>query len=633
MDQAALHIQYCYHCGDQMGEAKYETDGHKFCCLGCKGAYQVIAANNLCDYYGIESNPGNSLNQEVDPTEFAYLDEESIKKKLLDFSDGQTARVSLKLPQIHCSSCIWLLENLQKINHGILASRVNFSKKTIHITFSEEKVSLRQVVELLSGFGYLPEINLNTSAKKAGKEKNNKKIYYQLGVAGFCFGNIMLMSFPEYIGIAGDFHKQFSGLFRWLNAALSIPVLFYSASDYLQNALNAVKTRVLNLDVPIVLGMAALFGRSMYEVIAGVGQGYFDSLVGFVFFLLLGKLFQAKTYNHLSFERDFKSFFPLAVDRKHEDEIRPIAINELEVADIIVIKSGQIVPCDSILLNGDAQIDYSFVTGESVPVQVNVGSVVYAGGKQIGASIELLVEKKVQDSYLTELWRDNKGGASSELGRVADKVGKYFTLSVLAIAVFTLSYWMFFDVSKAFLAFTSVLIVACPCALALSIPFTQGTAMRWLSRAGFFMKHSSVLEKMAGINHLVFDKTGTLTTRKSEVIYHGEPIDNHIAAIYSLVCQSGHPLSLQLVRYFEKNYRVDLLGVDEFRETKGQGLEGRVANVQIKLGSAGFLKRTTAPHKCIYRLMGTTTELSKLKWPIEQAFRNSCQTSGNTGFH
>lgn len=591
MDTKATYSAQCYHCGDALAGSVLKTDGHAFCCQGCQGAYHIITTNNLGDYYGIDHMPGNSIKNEIDPTEFAYLDESSIQKRLLNFSDGSTSKVTLKLSQIHCSSCIWLLENLQSVHPGILSSRVNFAAKTIHISFNEERTSLRKVVETLASFGYLPEINLDSNNKTDKTSKSSdKSLYYKIGVAGFCFGNIMLMSFPEYIGISGDFHTEFQNLFRWLNVLLVLPVLFYAAGDYLQNALNAVKTRVLNLDVPIVIGMAALFFRSLYEVFSGTGQGYFDSLVGFIFFLLLGKLFQARTYKHLSFERDFKSFFPLAVLKKDGDTNQPTAVTELKVADIIVIRSGQIIPCDSLLLSGQARIDYSFVTGESEPTTQKMGDLVYAGGKQVGASIELLVEKTVEDGYLAELWHSNKKRSDAGLSQIADNLGKYFTIAILVVSTFTLLYWWWLDPSKAFLAFTSVLIVACPCALALSIPFTTGTAMRWLSKNGFFLKHSSVIEKLAQINHLVFDKTGTLTeSHKADINYTGKALDAWHNEVSTVLHQSSHPLSQQLAKHLGSFENKELT---EFIEHTGKGIEAICNGMHLRLGSADFLGRS-----------------------------------------
>jgi Cu+-exporting ATPase len=335
--------------------------------------------------------------------------------------------------------------------------------------------------------------------------------------------------------------------------------------------------------------MLALLGRSFYEIFTGIGAGYFDSFVGFVFFLLLGKFFQAKTYNHLSFERDFKSFFPLAILKKTDNGYKPIEITKLEVADIIQVKSGQIVPCDAVLLTDKARIDYSFVTGESTPITKNMGNLIYAGGKQVGGSIDLLVEKKVEESYLTELWQNEKNQEQGNVSQIADNIGKYFTYAVLAIATFTLTYWLFFDVETAFMAFTSVLIVACPCALALSIPFTQGTAMRWLAKHGFFIKKSGLLESLSQLTHLVFDKTGTLThSKNSQVAYQGQSILKIKDEVFSLVHQSSHPLSIKIGEFL-KEKDADLQLVDSFEEFEGKGIIGTINGYHLKMGSELFV--------------------------------------------
>lgn len=556
-----------------------------------------MSANNLCDYYSFEQNPGNELGTVIQSDEFAYLDAPELAKSLLDFADDKIAKVRFFLPQIHCASCIWLLENLTKIDRHVLSSRVNFNKKEIAITYNAETGSLRKVVELLTTFGYKPVINLDSTTKT--KKANNRKVYYQLGVAGFCFGNIMLTSFPEYVGLDAILAKDFAAVFRWLNLGLALPVLFYSASDYLQNALSAVQTKIINLDVPIVLGLLALFGRSVYEVASGTGAGYFDSLAGFVFFLLLGKVFQARTYSTLSFERDFKSFFPLSINKIKGEEVEPIKVTKLEIGDEIRVRHGEIIPVDSVLLSENAKVDYSFVTGESDPVVKGKGEFMYAGGRQTGSAIDLIVSKTVEESYLADLWKkDLNQNGQSGLTSIVDQVGKYFTAVIIGVALITLIGWLFIDASKAFLAFTSVLIVACPCALALSIPFTNGTAMRVLAKAGFFLKDSSLMEKLGRITHLVFDKTGTLTFGAKSVQYVGEELSHHeLEAIKATTQQSAHPVSVQVNKSIEASANQ---APENYGETTGSGIQGRYNGLNLRLGSANWLGAATTSESSLH---------------------------------
>lgn len=578
---------HCFHCGEPVKEERRERDDRTFCCQGCYNVYSLLHESGLAGYYELGSEQGLNLNNIEFNDAFAFLDSEDIAASLIDFNDGQLTRIRFHLPQIHCASCIWLLENLKNLNNGIISSRVFFTKKEIEIKLKTEEIKLSEVAELLTGLGYKPEINL-TSTEESHHRPSNRKLYYQLGLAGFCFGNIMLMSFPEYLGISGEFSSTFKWLFRWFNAVLSLPVLFFCAQDYLESALGALKSKVLNLDVPIVIGIIALAGRSWYEVISATGSGYFDSLVGFIFFLLLGKLFQKRTYEHLSFDRDFKSFFPLSVRLVVNDLRKPQKVTDLKIGDRIEILNGEIIPADAVLSSDKAYIDYSFVNGESAPVEFRKGDKIYAGGKLSGSAIQLLVEKPMDKSYLTALWSGDEE-KPSETAVLADRAGKYFTLAIILVAGFTLAFWAWKDPSLAFTSFTSVLIVACPCALALSIPFTYGAGMRILAKKGFYMKRAEVLEVMAGLDHLVFDKTGTLSERESAgLIYKGQELSSTQKAFFhALFSQSGHPLSQRLAGELETSEQL-INSLDSFEEIPGAGLRGELNGTKLRAGSAEF---------------------------------------------
>jgi Cu+-exporting ATPase len=286
----------------------------------------------------------------------------------------------------------------------------------------------------------------------------------------------MLFSFPEYLGLEpGDMHLK--PIFSWLNVVLSIPVFFYSANDYLLAAVKSFRQRQINIDVPIAVGLVALFLRSTWEIVSGYGPGYFDSFTGLVFFLLIGRWFQGKTYESLAFDRDFKSYFPLAVQKIVNDVWSPVVVYELEPGDQIKIRNMEIIPADSILLQGDAFVDYSFVTGESRPVHVGKGDLVYAGGKLIGQPAVFLVDKKTSQSHLTSLWNHEAFHKHNEskYKRLIDRAARRFTWVVLALTVFTAGYWYVVNPSQVWLIVTSVLVVACPCALALAAPLLTET--------------------------------------------------------------------------------------------------------------------------------------------------------------
>jgi P-type Cu+ transporter len=577
----------CYHCGDSCKDKSIFIDEKVFCCSGCKTVYEILNQGELCTYYNFERNPGISP-KNFESKKFDYLDDVTTIHKLLEFKDDKISKITFFIPQMHCSSCIWLLENLFKLNHAITNSTVNFVRKELSVKFLHEKISLKDVVVLISSIGYEPQINLDSAEKKIQK-KSNKDLYYKVGVAGFCFGNIMMFSFPEYfsITVSDGLLKSFFG---YLNLLLSLPVFFYSASDYFISAYKGLRKKIINIDVPLSVGILVLFVRSVYELLFLNQAGYFDSLAGLVFFLLIGKILQEKTYDAMNFERDYKAYFPLSVTIKQNEIEKSIPVSNLMVGNRILIRQNEIVPADSILMNGDGLIDYSFVSGESHPVHKVSGEMIYAGGRQKSGLIELEVIKEVSQSYLTQLWNNDTFNKKSEsqFTSFSNAVSKYFTIIVLLIAVIAASFWYQTSSAIAINVFTSVLIVACPCALALSTPFTLGNTMRIFGRNKFYLKNSNVVEMMAKINSIVFDKTGTITeSGKSDIVYSGRILNpTELKCIKSLVRSSTHPLSKKI---FDSIDVKDYFPVTKFSEPTGKGIEGVVYGYHIKIGSADFV--------------------------------------------
>lgn len=584
-------LHSCTHCHEECKDELVWLEDKPFCCLGCKTVFEILDHHDLCDYYTID-RPRNKISQVEFGERFAFLDTEEIANQLFHFKEKDFRTVVFYVPNIHCSSCIWLLENLHRLNEGISSSKINFLKKTVKINFQESDVSLRQVVELMASIGYPPDINLE-GTKAQSKKKEQTQLLIKLGVAGFCFGNVMLMSFPEYLSFSFKDEADYIKAFSWLNLILSIPIMVYSARDYYISAIKGIKHNIINIDVPISLGILVLFLRSSYEVISQSGFGYFDSLTGLVFFLLIGKWFQSKTYQSMSFERDFKSYFPLAVTLIQGPDQKGVLVNQLKNGDQILVRNGELIPSDSILVSEKSTIDYSFVTGESEPIRKQKGELIYAGGRQLGEPIYLIVQKPVSQSYLTDLWNQSafRKEDVSRYGSLIDRVSQYFTLTIILIAVSSLIYWLLNDSSLAFQAFTAVLIIACPCALALSIPFTHGNVIRLLGNKGFYLKNSEVIEQLASVNTIVFDKTGTITQNKgTEVVFFGETRLSKLEESYikALCNGSNHPLSLAISNH--------LLGTDgtseiqDFQEIAGKGIMGKVAQYELRLGSADFLQ-------------------------------------------
>jgi len=608
----------CYHCGRTCLNEKIAGRDKTFCCTGCKLAHDLLNEKDLDYYYLLSPAPGTTPLQTDYTQKYSYLDDPEIIRQLSRFTNGKLIHLQFRIPAIHCSSCLWLLENIYRLNRGILNSRVNFMRKEVSIQIDTNLISLRGLVELLTSVGYEPEINLASLQQKV-QHKTDFELYIKIGIAGFAFGNIMLLSLPEYFARGGLSNQTFTLFFGILNILLSLPVIFYCATDYFKSAWQGLRQKNINMDVPISLGILALFLRSLYEIIYNLQPGYMDSFSGLVFFLLIGKLFQKKTYDTLSFERDFRSYFPLSVTRKNSDGDQVISIEKLRPKDQLLIRNQELIPADSILISNLALIDYSFVTGESIPVEKYRGDLLYAGGRQIGQSMEIEVIKEVAQSYLTQLWNTSTHRKSERepLATLANSISHYFTITILVCALLAALFWFPVSWVRAVTAFTSVLVVACPCALALSTPFTLGNTLRIFARNGFYLKHSSIIETLSRIQTIIFDKTGTLTqssTTRIEFIAANDLAHNLSAEeklyIRSLVKHSTHPLSQILLTHLSSQ---PLALVQDYREIPGQGVAGNINGKRIRIGSDEFIRGA--------RQAGFTSHISTVFIEIDSVVR------------
>lgn len=579
----------CYHCGAHCISQSIAIEEKVFCCEGCKLVYEILDESGLCDYYKLQNHPGLSQIKPIRKDKFAYLDDNTIAAPLFTFTDGNNAIITLYIPGIHCASCMWLLEHMNKLNDGISESRLNFSTKEITIHFQREKISLRKLVELLATIGYEPYISLDDSEKKL--KKINRKRIYKLGVAGFCFGNIMMMCFPEYLSIDLGIEHQYANLFRYLNLLLSIPVFFYSATEFYEGAWAGIKQKMLNIDAPIVLAVFITYSRSLYEILSGSGGGYLDSMSGIVFFMLVGRVVQERTYKSISFHRDYKSYFPIAVTVMTEQGNISSNLQDLKEKDVVLLHNDEIIPADALLIKGKASIDYSFVTGESEPVQIKEGSLLYAGGKQVGEQITIQVVKPVAGSYLTSLWNHfafTKDKIENNYrDSIIHKMSIYFTYVLLALCGLVALYWWRVNPVLILPSVSAMLIIACPCALLLAVTYTNGNLLRIFSNNGLFLRDATIIEQIGKINHIVFDKTGTLTQGGSNFQTTGHQMDEvEKSMLFSVVKSSTHPYSKSLTTYLGNRQELE---VNNWKEYTGQGVVAEVNGTLIKIGSASFL--------------------------------------------
>lgn len=582
-------LEHCYHCGTECDQS-IQIESKYFCCDGCKMVYQLLDENGMCQYYDLTNMPGITAKGIFASDKFNYLDNQAVQDQLIQFRQGDQAHVIFYLPQIHCVSCVWLLENLHKINPGVIQSQTNFEKKEVKIVYQPSLISLKQVVQLLAFVGYEPMIHLGGNDWQK-KKKVNRKQLYKIGIAGFCFSNIMMLSFPEYLSDQVVDLGNLRPLFIYLNLLLSIPVLLYSASDFFISAYTGLRQKWLNIDAPIALAISVTFIRSVYEILTQTGAGYLDSMSGIVFFMLIGRWFQDKSYDSFAFDRDYTSFFPLGVTILKEGKELNQSLNDIVKGDLLLVRTGEMIPADAVLKEGIALVDYSFVSGENAPIAFEPGALLYAGGVQKGRAIHVEVVKPVGHSYITELWnspllKQTKNATAS----FVHPWSQYFTYVLFAIALLTGLYWWAVDTTKILPAVSSVLIVACPCSLLLTVTFTYGNVLRWLGKAKMYCKNASVIESIEKIDTIVFDKTGTLTNHaNTNMVYIGVELSVlEQSMIRSVTRESLHPMS-QMIYQMLTEENLPLVEVAHIENNIAKGTIAQSQGHTIIIGSVKLL--------------------------------------------
>ena len=485
---------------------------------------------------------------------------------------------NLSLPAIHCTSCLILLESMNTWLEGVVDVRVQFSDKRANILFNEQELSLVHLAAWLDYVGYPPSAKNKT-------ERSNKKLQ-TLGIAGFAMGNAMMSAFPEYFGLNEAGHSSLLTLFRYSTAFFATWSMLVAGRSYFTSSFASIRSASWSLDIPIALGMATLWLWSAWELVLGESGGYFDSLAGLVFFLLLGRWLQERTYAAFSFERTVKDFLPLSVFSTARQ--RWVRLEELKVGEEIALPQEAIVPLD-VIAKEPCLVDYSFVTGESEPVAHQKGDWLHIGGKVVSAAVSAEVGRSAQTKSAEQLWNQKE-----ETGWISSTLTARFTIGVLLTAIAGGLVWYSIDPSRAIEITCSVLIIACPCALSLAAPFAYGTALGRLGKQGLYLKNGRSIERLAEVKELAWDKTGTLTTKDMGESLSAMPIADQLF-VSTMVNRSQHPVSRSLVALLPDPPE-EPIKLSEWFEHLGKGLsaideEGNIWCV----GSGSWLSEPPGP--------------------------------------
>lgn len=587
-DRAAAPARVaCRHCATPC--APDPAGGEAFCCAGCRTVFALLREHGLHGFYRLDAAAGRRV---APAGRYDYLNEPGVRNRLVDFTSERLERVTFAVPAIHCVACVWLLEQLFRFRPGLGESRVDFARREVTVGYDPAQTGPGDVAALLASLGYPPELRLSALDGRRGSAAP-RRLWLQVGVAGFAFGNTMLFALAEYFGLDAVSAPAFRPMFGLLGLLLAVPVVVFSAEDYWRAAWRSVRDHRLAIEVPIAAGLAAIFLWSLAALVRGAPETYFDSLSGLVFFLLCGRVFQRKTFDRLTFDRDYRDFFPLAACRVTDDGEERVALSRLRVGDRLRLRHGELIPADARLTAGEALVDYSFVTGEAEPVRRSAGETLHAGGRQTGGLIEADITRPPSQSYLTSLWNHDafRKARDETHDTLTNRYSVRFTWTILALAAGAGLFWSVQEPARALPAVVGILIVACPCALALAAPFTLGAAVRVLGRAGVFLRNGGVVESLARIDTVVFDKTGTLTLATPRRIGFDGPAlnDPERGAVLALAVQSTHPAARAVARHLQAESISTRTEAAGFREHTGRGIEIEVHGCLWRLGSKAWL--------------------------------------------
>ncbi|MEO5819195.1 MAG: heavy metal translocating P-type ATPase metal-binding domain-containing protein [Vicinamibacteraceae bacterium] len=576
----------CRHCGDGCDGSVSDPDRNVFCCRGCAAVHALLQARGLDTFYTCDASAGASQRAADgrDPDRFAVLDDPAVAARLVTFDDGVVASVTFAVPDLHCGACLWLLERLWRVDDAIVRSEADLVRRTVHVWFRPDRLSVRGVAERLAAIGYEPIVAAETPVGVVAPQA--RRLRLQLGMAGFAFGNIMLFSVPRYLQGA-PLEGGFQRLFDVLNLALATPVLLFSAADYFAAAWRAIRARHIALDVPVALGLAVLFGRSAIEIVTSRSEGFLDSFTGLVFFLLIGRMLQQKAFDRIAFNRTYRSFLPLSVRVERKGGAEPTPIERLAVGDRVLVRPQEVIPADAVVLDDGGVVDYAFVTGESRPIDVAAGDLVRAGGRA-STTLRLELVREVAHSELARLWSDPALGRVKRhwLEDVSNRFGAVFALMATGLALAGAAAW-WPDIDSAAQVATAVLIIACPCALTLAAPLTLGTAVEMLGRRGLYLRNTAVVLDLARVDTLALDKTGTLTSAARGTTATPCGLSElEWRLVRRLAAESVHPVSRAIAAAASAHGDVQAC-----REVPGQGLRGSVDGHDVVVGTASFIAK------------------------------------------
>ncbi|HVZ48373.1 MAG TPA: heavy metal translocating P-type ATPase [Gemmatimonadaceae bacterium] len=577
----------CVHCGLDVPGPLRRGDGPSFCCAGCEAAYAVINDAGLAAYYGFGVRRRSPV--QASGRAFAEFDHPAFATLYVRERPDGLGDVELYLENVHCASCVWLVERASLTVPGVASAELDVGRSRVRIVWDRAATPLSQIAQFLDSLGYVPHPYRGARGEEARRVEDRDALI-RLGVAGALAGNVMMIAFAMYAGWFGGMEAGFERYFRWWSLALATPALVGPGRVFFRSALGALRHRRLHMDVPIALALAAGYLQGAVNTVRGAGPVYFDSVATLIFLLLVGRFLQQRAQRAAVDASELLASLAPSVARVVEgDAVREVPVEALLPGWTIDVRAGDTIAADGEVLAGSSRVDTSLLTGESRPVAVAPGAAVFAGTVNIVAPLRVRVTTSGEESRIGAILRDVEEGARrrSPVVRLADRAAGWFIAAVLGLALVTLGIWLARDPARAMDNTIALLVVTCPCALALATPLAMTAAIGRAAGRGILIRGGDALEALAGHGTLILDKTGTVTEGRLAVVdWTGS--DHVRRLVVALERHSRHPIAAAITRAWEAG---PLPAATDVHETLGGGLTGCVAGNTVVAGSRAFVRR------------------------------------------
>ncbi|MCK6513114.1 heavy metal translocating P-type ATPase [Myxococcota bacterium] len=622
----------CDHCGLPVPKGLLRADRTaQYCCNGCEMAALLLNKHGLEALYAqtLQGKPTRpQAAQEPEP--YAHFDDAVFQKLYTQpYKNSQLQEIELYLEGIHCAACIWLLEKLPSLLAGVHEARVDFRRSALRLIWNPEHQRLSQIAIFLDRLGYLPH-PYRDLYKGSHQQKEDRQMLIRIALTGAVAGNVMLLAFALYSGIFSGMEPAYRNLFRWISFLLTIPSMIWGGSLFFRSAIGALRAQSLHIDQPIALGLAAGFLSGAVNTFRGHGEIYFDSVTALIFLLLVGRWLQRRQQRMAAQATELLySLSPSRATRINGEQRQSVSVEALQSGDIVEVLAGETFPADGLICQGHTLIDSAILTGESRPTHRNEGDSIFAGTLNLSAVVRVTIQRAGSETRLGQLLREVEETSQKRapIVQLADRLAGRFVVVVVILAIITAILWSYLDPSLALEHAVALLVICCPCALALATPLAIGVSIGRAARRGILIKGGALLESLATPGTLWLDKTGTLTegnfrliqwfgtTRLSDAStphpYPNTPASSAIfspiphpiaelptehdgqpslpALVQALESQIAHPIALALAQALPQSQTT---GLSDVQYTVGEGITARFGNDTLAvLSPSAFVRR------------------------------------------